>query len=224
MPGTRTAALRRRLTRLGTTRPRMARLRMARLRAAGDAGLTLIELVVTMSVMAVFMSMFTVATQQMFRSANGTEALSVAQAQLNNAFLRLDREVRYAAGISGQGMVGADWYVEFLTTSTGVPVCSQLRLHAATEQLQHRTWTQGAGTPSPTPWIPLASAVTSALPFTATSADAVFGFQRLRLRLTAHSGSGQNGASTQTDLTFTALNTSLSTASDSICTEGRSVP
>jgi len=206
------------------TRATAARRRASGLRASRDSGITLIEVVVAMSIMTVVGAMFTASVLQLFRSANSSEAASTAQSQVNIAFLRLDKEIRYAAAISTPGSVGADSYVEFLTTYTGTPVCTELRLHVATEQLQRRTWIQGSSPLTPSAWIPLASSVSSTQPFTFTAADATFNFQRLRLQLVATSGSGGTATPRQSDITFTALNTSLATSSATTCTEGRAIP
>ena len=71
-----------------------------------ESGVTLIELVVSMTIMAVMMTVFTTAVVQMYQAANKTESMSNAQAELNNVFLRLDRIVRYAAGISNLQQAG----------------------------------------------------------------------------------------------------------------------
>jgi type II secretory pathway pseudopilin PulG len=197
---------------------------MRRPRRTRDSGITLIEVVVSMSIMTIVGAIFTAGVLQMFRSANRSEAASTAQSQINNAFLRLDKEIRYAAGISTPGSVGSDSYVEFLTTNTGTPVCTELRLHVATKQLQRRTWIQGSSPLTPSTWIPLASLVSSTQPFTLSAADATFNFQRLQLKLAGTSGAGGTATSKQTDVTFTALNTSPTTSSATVCTEGRAIP
>jgi type II secretory pathway pseudopilin PulG len=189
-----------------------------------DSGITLVEVVVSMSIMGVFMAMFTATILGIFRTVDRSDATSTAQSQVNLAFLRLDKEIRYAAGISVPASVGADPYVEYLTANTGTPVCTELRLHLATGQLQRRTWTEGSAPVTPGAWVPLASNVSSAQPFTFSVADATFNFQRLRLTLVAKAGAGSTAASRLTDTTFTALNTSLATSSAAICTEGRSIP
>jgi type II secretory pathway pseudopilin PulG len=191
---------------------------------AGDAGITVIELVVSMSIMSVFLAMFTGGVVAMFRVANRAEAVSTAQSQVNTAFLRLDKEIRYAAGISRPGLVGADPYVEYLTTTTGDPVCTELRLQVASRQLQRRGWTRGAPPAAPSRWVPVASGVSAAQPFTVSAADDTFAFQRLRLSLAAGSGSGGGAVSRPAEVTFTALNSSAGTASDTVCTEGRAIP
>jgi prepilin-type N-terminal cleavage/methylation domain-containing protein len=192
-------------------------------RGRRDSGITLIEVVVSMTIMSVAMAIFTGGILQMYRVFNRSEATANAQSQINNAFLRLDKEIRYAAGISTPGAVGSDRYVEFLTTYTGTPVCTELRLRVAAKQLQRRTWVQGSSPLVPSAWVPLASEVSSTQPFTFTAADATFNFQRLQLELTATSGSGGTATPKQTDVTFTALNTSLTTTSATVCTEGRAV-
>lgn len=211
-------------TRMPWTPMPYTRMPWTRPRAGADTGMTLIELMVSLTVMSVFMTIFTSGVIQMYRAANKDEAASTAQSQVNLAFLRLDKEIRYAAGLSAPDLVGADPYVEYLTTNTGAAVCTELRLHLANGQLQRRTWTRGAVPVTPTPWIPLASGVSSATPFTVSAADPTYNFQRLRLALTATSGKGGTAVSKQSDVTFTALNTSLGTSSATLCTEGRDVP
>jgi prepilin-type N-terminal cleavage/methylation domain-containing protein len=191
--------------------------RRTRLPRARDAGFSLIEVVVSMSVMAVFMAIMTTGIVQVYRVVNSDEAVSIAQSQINIAFLRLDREIRYASDMSTEGQVGADWYVEYLTTYTGTPICTELRLHVANAQLQRRSWTQG-GTP-PSTWTIFASGVSDSRPFTFSAADATFNYPRLALSLTASSGAGSTAAAKEINVTFTAMNTTSSSAS--VCTEGR---
>ena len=186
-----------------------------------DRGFTLVEVVVTMTIFSFVMVIFTGGIIQMFNTANKNESVTTAQAQSNLVFIRLDREIRYATGISDPGTLGGDPVVEYLTTNSGTATCTQLRLTATGRQLKRRQWTQG-GTPGT--WLPIASGVTGSQPFTLYPADPTFNFQRLRLRLTAQSGAAKTATSAETDITFTALNTSLSTSSATVCTEGRATP
>jgi prepilin-type N-terminal cleavage/methylation domain-containing protein len=183
-----------------------------------DAGFSIAELLITMSVLSVVMAMFTAGILQMFNVTDKGEALAVAQAQNTNAFLRLDKEIRYASGISKPGAVGGDPYVEYLLSGTGTPTCYELRVKDS--MLQQRVWPQG-GSPAAGKWVVLASGVASSTPFTYIAPDASFNFQRLQLKLTATSGLGGRLTAANTDVTFTALNTSLGTSSTSVCTEGR---
>lgn len=196
---------------------------MSRRRPAGDAGVTMIDVVVAMTLLSIFMAMFTTGVVTMYRSANRNQAISAAQSQVGTVYLRLDKEIRYAAGISEPGPVGADSYVEYLTVFTGTPVCTQLRLDVDSGQLQRRSWRQGSTPLMPGAWIPLAAEVSSAQPFTRWPADATYNFQRLQLQLDARSGAGPAATSRHSDVTFTALNTTLDTASNTVCTEGRAV-
>ncbi|MEN3359420.1 MAG: hypothetical protein V7637_3402 [Mycobacteriales bacterium] len=188
-----------------------------------DAGMTMMDVVVSMTLMAIFMAIFTGGTVRMYRSAARIQATADAQAQITTAFLRLDKELRYAAGISAPKAVGSDWYVEYLTTNTGVGICSEMRLNAATGQLQQRGWRQGVIPLAPSPWVPLATSVASDKPFTYWGPDTRYNFQRLQLRLDATVGTGDRSATKHTDITFTAMNTTLSAANPSVCTEGRAV-
>jgi type II secretory pathway pseudopilin PulG len=192
-------------------------------RRGPDDGITLVEVVVAMSIMSIVMAMFTTAILQMYRSANRNESASTAQSQLHLAFQRLDKEIRYASGLSTPGLVGGDPYVEYLTVNTGTRACTELRLHLATGQLQRRTWTQGVA-PQPGGWTALASNLDPGTPFTVTVADPTYNFQRLRLTLSASAGNGNDAVVRQSDVTFTALNTSLATSSATVCAEGRPVP
>jgi hypothetical protein len=190
----------------------------------------MIEVTMSMVLMSIVMAIFTTAIIQMIHAANRNQTLSTTQSQVTTAFFRLDKEIRYASAVSREGTVSGDPYVEYLTTNTSSRVCTELRLRAG--QLQWRTWTQppppavpGPGNVTPSTWRPLASGVSSAAPFTFYDADAQYNFQRLELKLTAGTTSSGSSTSRQTDVTFTALNTSLSTQGDTTeCSEGRSIP
>lgn len=204
-----------------------ARRRLREGPGGAEAGISLVEVATAMVLMSIFMGMFFGTITQVFRSVYRTQSTSLAQSQVNLAFLRLDRQIRYAAGISKEGTMdgSTDPVVEYLTTTGGTATCTQLRLNLTTSQLQVRTWTQGASPLAPTAWIPLASQVGATTPFTFIAADATLNFQQLEVRLTATDGTSEsNRAARTTDVTFTALNTSLATTSTAVCGEGRSVP
>ena len=153
--------------------------------------------------MSVVMAIFTGGIVQMFNTSDKSESLAASQAQNNIAFLRLDKQIRYASGISTPGAVNSAPYVEYLLASTGTATCYQ------------------GTTASGSPWTVLASGVTSTQPFTYLAANATFNFQRLRLRLTATYGGNKTLSAANTDITFTAVNTTLGTSSAAVCTEGR---
>jgi prepilin-type N-terminal cleavage/methylation domain-containing protein len=195
-----------------------------------DRGMSMVELTVGMVVMSVMMAMFMTSVVQIFRAANKTDNIATSQSQISIAFQRLDTEIRYAEGLSTP-TTSAPWYVEFVTAATGTAICTQLWLDTTAGQLKRRTWTQG-GSYSRIVGVPLASGITptagggppAGQPFRVLSPDTTYNVQRLQLRLTATTGGGTSGSTQNLDVTFTAMNTSMSTASTTVCTEGRSIP
>jgi hypothetical protein len=187
------------------------------------------ELLVGMMIMVVFMGMFTTAIYLMSSTANKVEAVTISTSQTSQAFLRLDKLVRYASAIStpgtatGSGATG-DWYVELDgTNSAGVETCTQLRVDIATSQLQQRSWAASTTNPNPS-WTPLASAITngtaaagsSDVPFSlpAVNSSASTAFQQLQIVLVATTGTTST-ATNRTQLSFTALNSSATAANNS---------
>jgi prepilin-type N-terminal cleavage/methylation domain-containing protein len=205
-----------------------------RLHGAGrsrDAGFTLMEMMVGMTLMGVFLTMFGGAITMMYDSANKSESLNNTTAQLNQAFNRLDQSVRYASAVTtpGKGAAG-DWYVEFQTSNTPTVACTQLRINQASGQLQQRTWTVANGTPSNvSAWLPLASnlvngnapaGVGQPFVFNAASTTAPAApYQGLQIVLQAQTGSGQSATTSTSKSTFVALNTTATTPITGICAE-----
>lgn len=181
-----------------------------------EDGWSMVEVAVSMVILSIFMAMMTTGVIEVFRAVNGSTAIADAQSQVNLAFLKLDRDVRYASDISTEGQVNGDWYVEYLSTYTGTAMCSELRLSAAAKTLQRRTWVQG--TTPPATWTLLATGVSSAKPFTVT-ASSTYAFPRLRLDVTAVAGGGSTAATKQFSVTFTVVN--ARGATPTVCTEGR---
>jgi prepilin-type N-terminal cleavage/methylation domain-containing protein len=198
-----------------------------------DEGVTMIEVVVSLTLMAVLMTIFTTAVIQVYRSVNQTEAISSGQSQLNNVFLRLDKEVRYASGISLPArLASGDWYVEYLNTNRGDETCTELRLTAG-GLLQRRTWDRNRAPIAPSGWSVLASNLATvagsnpfefipADPAAASGALAGSNFHQLRIALAALGGR-DNKKIAESSITLAALNTSVATTSADTCTEGRTV-
>jgi prepilin-type N-terminal cleavage/methylation domain-containing protein len=189
-----------------------------------DAGVTLTELLVALSILTVVMTIFTTGIVQMYRSSNVGDARSTAQQQVSLALLRLDRQVRYAAEIGAPRAVGAGQYVEVLRPATGGrQECLQVR--SAGGLLQQRTWAAGVSPAAPTPWSVLASGVTSATPFSllAPLDTDTIGYQRLRVRLTTTAGGGAASVTKSSDITFTALNSTRDSGTTP-CSEGWTLP
>lgn len=203
---------------------------MTRCRRAGrtpgprDAGLTLIELMVTMAIMGVVLTMVTGAIIAMYGSTAKVEGITSTSAQVSIALSKLDSSVRYADDIGDPVTDGSgNWYVTYRSTYNGISDCTQLRFDIAAQQLQRRTWVAGpAATASA--WQPLASGLvltaadsSTAAPFTLTTSRDIDSLdtavhQQLRLRFSAVSGAGDRQTMSTTDVTFTAFNANVNSA------------
>ena len=182
--------------------------------------------------------MFTAAVIVLNQATNKTEAVNLTFAQLNQAFLNLDKTVRYATAISTPGCGGGlapvcngttsgDWYVELRsTTSTGLEQCTQLRVDITTQQLQQRTWFPAAPTTTAPNFIPLASGITNGAvatgstdqPFALVTPGVTVPYQQLTINLVAVSGSASTQATTsRSKSTFSALNSSIPPPTSPFC-------
>jgi prepilin-type N-terminal cleavage/methylation domain-containing protein len=203
-----------------------SRARLKSRRPNGDAGTTLIELMIGMAIMAIFMSIFTGAVVMMTSTANRVEAVTNTSVQTSQAFLNLDKTVRYASAITTPAITATgtgDWYVEFETTTSG-DVCTQLRVDKTLQQLQRRTWTVNSGAASS--WVSMATNIKNGTAASGSTtapfafAPAVSGastlFQRLRITLVSTSGNAST-STTQSQMTFTALNSTVATTTTVPC-------
>jgi prepilin-type N-terminal cleavage/methylation domain-containing protein len=182
---------------------------------ASDGGFSLIEVMVSMSVMSIVVVLFTGSVVQLYRAQNHSEAVTGVGQQIHTAFVRLDRDIRYSSGISVPGSVtSGNEYVEYQITNTGATVCTQLRI-TPSGQLQTRRKIDSAAIG---PWSVLASQLVDPSSFTRTAAaDGGNAYQQLVVSLTAQAGGAAAAEKETASFTFTALNTSLSTLSDSVC-------
>ena len=189
-----------------------------------DAGTTLTELLVGMLVMVIFMTIFTGAVVSMSGTVVKVDAVTSSAAQVDNAFLTLDKLVRYASGITttGQGP-GGGWYVELDTVDTAASrdTCTQLWVDFTTKRLRMRSWDAGSTAPIPSEWKTLADNIqatdtsgASYQPFTdsavGASVPAATRFQQLTVTLTAGTDKASSASTTRGSITFTALNSSAS--------------
>jgi len=191
-----------------------AQARLRRLRQDDpEAGFTLLEVMISMVLMTFFMVLFTAAITQMFSMSNKVDAVTESSSQINVAFERIDKQVRYASSIDAPNTVKAPggWYVEFVNTASGTDVCYQLRVSGS--QLQERSWT---GTPAlPPRWVPLASNVVmpASTPFTFSPAAGSQTAQRLKLSISSTSSTdSRTSATSQTVVTFEAMNSGQGTS------------
>lgn len=187
-----------------------------------DAGFTLIDMMVAMTLMMIVMAIFTSTVVRMYRTAGDVDAKSTAQASINIAMQRLDREVRYAKGISSPYLNGSDQYVDMLSiqrTPSG-PVAQQcIQLRVAGGVLAQRTWTFKASPLDLSAWTPLATGLTSATPFTYVPPGDRVGYQQLTVTLAGGTGSSADSNTT----TFIALNSDRTTIQD-YCSAARGLP
>ena len=192
---------------------------LARLRR--DDGVTLAEMAVTTGIMSAVMAIFTTGVVQLFQAGNNNELVAMTQSQLNTAFLRLDRNVRYAAGVSEDHFNAAgNQVVEYLNTevASGQPECAQLELNRATKVLRRQVWPQA--TKPPGTWVVLASEIdVDNSSFELLEPGPNTGFQRLRIVLMVASNPGRGQAKAKTEITFTALNSTRLTKPADICPE-----
>lgn len=203
-------------------RPATADKLIVRERSGDDEGFTLVDMVVATTLMVVVMAMFTATIVRLFGTYNRMDARSTAQQSINIAMQRLDRELRYAKGISTPYLVNNNQYIDFLTiqhagASTIVQQCVQVRVVGGVLAL--RTWTFQASPLNQTAWRPLATGLTSATPFTYVAPTANLGYQQLTVALAAGSGSGADSNTT----TFVALNSDRTTGQD-YCSAARALP
>ena len=171
-----------------------------------DAGFTLLDTLMSTVVMTIVMAVCTSSIVTMYRTANAADAKAFAQTQISMALERLDREVRYAVGISQQYDNGRS--VDFLTVRQGHQQCVQLRV--ANGVLARRTWTYLQTPPDLSDWLPLASNVTGATPFTYVPPTPTLGHQQLTVSLFVSTANGRDANLT----TFTAMNSSRTSGND----------
>ncbi len=143
-----------------------------RRRIAGDEGTTLMELMVGMTVMAVFMAIFTAAVVTMFSSTNKTQAVVSSSTQLNLAFEHLDTQVRYATLIDQQ-VVTPTWSVAFQTDGPTATTCVKLMINPTVpsvvlngivvNNLTALTWTMNVAADGTLPIPPLGSGTQTVL-------------------------------------------------------------
>lgn len=208
-----------------------------RRRLSGEEGTSLIELVVGMMLMTIFMGMFTGVVVMMNSAENKAESVNLTSSQLNQAFLTLDKTVRYAAAISppAKSTTSGDWYVELRTMNTGSEICTQLHLQQASAtfpvvpNLEKRTWSVVAGaavTGSLTNFVPVAPGITnggaatgSDQPFVLKIPPANVNFQQLTINLVSLSGSGATRTPSSSAFTVTAYNSTIPAPTAPICQE-----
>lgn len=208
-------------------------MRRLRTRRTDDEGTTLLELMVGMVVMSIFMALATAAIVNIFSSTSKIQAVASSAGQLNIAFDRLDKQVRYASVIfapTGPASTPAtDWSVAFETDNPASIGCTLLKVRAlgdgsGQQQLVERTWTvtvnsDGTSTQSAvSTWSQLSAGIsltdqngTGVTPF-AVSTPSGGTVQQLRLRLVDLNGTNQSSTKSFTEISFSARNSGNASA------------
>ncbi len=202
--------------------------------AKGEEGMTMMELLVGMSVMAIFLAVSTSAIVGMFSSTSKIQTLQNTSSQLNLAFNQLDKQVRYASVIylaTGPTTTPAtpDWAVAFETDNPSSTTCTQLKIRTVADgsgqlQLVERTWnvtvnSDGSLTQTAiSNWSQLAVGISltdqnqaSVTPF-AVSTPTGGNVQQLRLRLVDVGGVNQSLTRSFTEISFSALNSTAASS------------
>lgn len=211
----------------------MSRLSQAihRLRSARDRGtdgFTIIELMISIILLAVISASFLAATNAIYGGIHKQQGITNAADGNRRAFDLLDKQVRYASGIMTPGTASdGNFYFEYQWSksngSLDTLTCSQWRLNPTTDVLQWRSWTSGT-TPATTPvWTTVDTGVVnnpaSAPPFTLlgpTLHGTTMSYQILQINLIAKRDTGNY----VTTGTLTALDTaSPSVPSPAVCQE-----
>ncbi len=181
-----------------------------------------------MILMAVVSTTFLAATNSIYVGIHKQQGITNAADGNRQAFLLLDKQVRYASGIMAPGTASdGNFYIEYQWSksngSTDTLTCSQWRLNPTTHILQVRSWQSGT-TPATTPaWTTMDTGVvnvpSSAPPFALLGPvvnGATMQYQVLQVNLIAKRDTGN----LTTKGTLTALNTPNSSApSPSVCQE-----
>ncbi|HEX5740158.1 MAG TPA: prepilin-type N-terminal cleavage/methylation domain-containing protein [Pilimelia sp.] len=157
-------------------------------RLRDDAGVTLVELLAAMGLMALVGLMATSAVISLGHSLRSTETNGQGQRQLAQAFDRLDKSVRYAADVHVHTRDGNPT-VTYVVTS-GTPRCGEMWLEH--NRLYLRTWPTGAAPPAGVRAAEDVAAPTDRAPFAVANpaADADAPAKRLTVALVAHTSTG----------------------------------
>jgi prepilin-type N-terminal cleavage/methylation domain-containing protein len=164
----------------------------ARTRASNDDGFSLVELMIAMSIFAVFITVLLASIVGITRASTQAQVVAHNSSTVLAVFQDFDHQVRYADSINfpGTGASGAR-YVEYrvpaTSSSTSSTLCGQWKYTPSTGKLQFRQWQDGA-TPSTTFSTKLTGvkgAVTASYPFKLTPASDTVPNQLLNVSINA---------------------------------------
>ena len=186
-----------------------------------DEGFSLIELLVSIMLFSVVISVFIGATNAMFSGLRKEQGVADAAIGTRKAYLLLEKQVRYATGINTPA-AGTDgkWYVEWEGPNTDGDVeCDQWRVDGVADRLEMRTGIKSGTAFTMGSWTVIATGVTNSLtatpkPFELAPSSVggqTLTHQRLSINITSQRGKPSPGKSSLST-TFTALNTINSAA------------
>ncbi len=189
--------------------------------AGDDAGVSLVELLVTMTITSTFFAIFLPALASMFTTSRAQQARSSNLDVNRLALTLLDRDLRYANGINVPVVEHGSAYVEWQsgsTTSSGLQqTCHQWRV-TAQGRLERRSWRPpltGTVQPVPSAWETVGQEVR---PPAGASLEQVFSLvpptpdaRRQQLSVSFATEHGSPVASTPAELVITGLNTRSTT-------------
>lgn len=189
-----------------------------------EAGVTLVELMVTMFVFSIFLAIVVSSLMGITRASTQAQVTSRSATGVLNVFQNFDRAIRYADVINPPGATSNGRYVEFRVPAKdagSAATCIQWRFVPSSRVLQSRQWANGASTPAP-PWTTRLSNVFdkgSNYPFVLIPAGPG-GSAMQQLTLTLDAGNAtQKGAEVST--TFVARNSSAaSNSAGLVCSAG----
>jgi prepilin-type N-terminal cleavage/methylation domain-containing protein len=188
-----------------------------------DDGFSLSEVLISTTIMAITTAITVTGFYGMYQTTDRAQATAEAQNDLQTAFNRLDREVRYAARVSDPYVYKSLWAIDYVfPDQSGVYQCVQLSLPQSGGTMLRRQWPQSppatslltASTPSSTVASDLANgrqpdgAGNAVNPFKLIAAGSDDSqMDRLNLRVVSTIGATGKGSTRLYDVQFTAQNT-----------------
>lgn len=182
----------------------------------GDAGLTLTEMTVAMSVFGAVLALFIGSMSTFIGLATRTVTITSQDSDAQAVYNLFDRSVRSATSINRPQRVGNNWYVEWLGSASSPSLCTQWVLRTDTATLAVRTWVPVAtGTTTPSAWRTVATDIVNTStqqPFVLTPATLTVPIQRFGINLWFRRST--TAAATATSTSFVALNSGLDSVSN----------
>lgn len=188
-----------------------------------QAGVTLVELMITMFVFAIFLGIVLSSLIGLTKASTQAQTVARSSTGVLDVFQKFDRAIRYADVINPPGSTGNGRYVEFRVPGAAPGVaatCVQWRYVPSTNVIQSRQWKDGAASAS----IPFNTRLRYVFdnganyPFVLTPAGSGSAMQKLTLTVEAGNAT-QRGALISTS--FAARNSTVASNSGGpVCSAG----